>query len=52
MAKIDVSVPKKRKLGPKNVDYIFLGYAFHSIGCIFLVVKTELSDMNLATIME
>jgi hypothetical protein len=28
LAKVHVSPPKKRKLGPKTVDCVFLGYAF------------------------
>ena len=43
---------KERKLGPKTVDCVFLGYAFHSIGYRFLVVKFEVPDMHVGTIME
>uniref|UniRef100_A0A453R8Z6 Uncharacterized protein n=1 Tax=Aegilops tauschii subsp. strangulata TaxID=200361 RepID=A0A453R8Z6_AEGTS len=42
----------KRKLGPKTMDCVFLGYAFHSIGYRFLVVKSEVFDMHIGTIME
>ena len=45
-------IPKKRKLGPKTVDCVFLGYAFHSIGYRFLIVKSGVSDMHVGTIME
>ena len=45
-------IVKKRKLGPKTVDCVFLGYAFHSIGYRFLVVKSEGPDMHVGTIME
>ena len=31
LAKVNVPIPKKRKLGPKTVDCVFLGYAFHGI---------------------
>ena len=34
------------------MDCVFLGYAFHSIGYRFLVVKSEVSDMHVGTIME
>jgi hypothetical protein len=47
-----VPIPRKRKLGPKIVDCVFLGYAFHSIGYRFLIVKSEVSDMHVGTIME
>ena len=43
---------QKRKLGPKTMDCVFLGYAKHSIGYRFLVVKSEVLDMNVGTIME
>src|SRR6266508_3005881 len=52
LAKVNVPIPKKRKLGPKTVDCVFLGYAFHSIGYRFLIVKSEVPDMYVGTIME
>ena len=45
-------IPKKRKLGPKTVDCVFLGYAFHSMGYRFLIVKFEVPDMHVRTLME
>ncbi len=47
-----MSIPKKRKLGPKTVDCINLGYAKNSVGYIFLVVKSEVPDQKVGTIME
>jgi transposase InsO family protein len=38
LAKINVPINKKCKLGPKTVDCIFLGYAHHSIAYRFLVI--------------
>ena len=52
LAKVNVPINKKRKLGPKTVDCIFLGYAFHSIGYRFLIIKSEVPDMYVDTIME
>ena len=52
LAKVNVSILKKRKLGPKTVDCVFLGYAFHSIGYRFLIVKSEVPDMHVGIIME
>ena len=52
LAKVNVPIPKKRKLGPKIVDCVFLGYAFHSIGYRFFVVKSEVPNMHVGTIME
>uniref|UniRef100_A0A8R7PKL3 Integrase catalytic domain-containing protein n=1 Tax=Triticum urartu TaxID=4572 RepID=A0A8R7PKL3_TRIUA len=52
LAKVNVPLTKKHKLGPKTVDCVFLGYAFHSIGYRFLVVKSEVLDINVGTIME
>ena len=34
------------------MDCVFLGYAFHSIGYRFLVIKSDVSDMRVGTIME
>ena len=52
LAKANVPIIKKRKLGPKTVDCVFLGYAKHSVGYRFLVVKSEVHDMRVGTIME
>jgi hypothetical protein len=52
LAKVNVSISKKRKLGPKTVDCVFLGYAHHSIAYRFLVVKSKVLDMHVDTIME
>jgi hypothetical protein len=34
------------------MDYVFLGYAYHSIAYRFLVVKSEVPDMHVDTIFE
>nr|AAX96807.1 retrotransposon protein, putative, Ty1-copia sub-class [Oryza sativa Japonica Group]ABA92798.1 retrotransposon protein, putative, Ty1-copia subclass [Oryza sativa Japonica Group] len=52
LAKVNVPITKKSKLGPKTVDCIFLGYAHHSIAYRFLIVKSEVPDMHVGTIME
>nr|AAT58810.1 putative polyprotein [Oryza sativa Japonica Group] len=52
LAKVNVPITKKRKLGPKTVDCVFLGYAHHSIAYRFLIVKSEIPDMHVGTIME
>ena len=52
LAKVNVPIPKKRKLGPKIVDCVFLGYAQRSIAYRFLVVKSKIPDMHVDTIME
>ena len=49
---MSVSITKKRKFGPKTVDCVFLGYAIHSIGYRFLIVKFRVPDMHVSTIME
>jgi hypothetical protein len=52
LAKVSVPINKKRKLGPKNVDCVFLGYAIHSMGYRFLIINSEVPDMVQGTIME
>jgi hypothetical protein len=49
---VNVPINQKRKLGPKIVDYIFLGYAIHSVGYRFLIINYEVPDMHVGTIME
>nr|AAX92974.1 retrotransposon protein, putative, Ty1-copia sub-class [Oryza sativa Japonica Group]AAX96512.1 retrotransposon protein, putative, Ty1-copia sub-class [Oryza sativa Japonica Group]ABA93276.1 retrotransposon protein, putative, Ty1-copia subclass [Oryza sativa Japonica Group] len=41
LAKVNVPITKKRKLRPKTVDSVFLGYAHHSTAYRFLIVKSE-----------
>ena len=45
-------ISKKRKLGTKTIDCIFLGYAIHSVGYRFLIINTGVPDMLVGTIME
>jgi hypothetical protein len=52
LAKVNVLISKKRKLGPKTVDFVFLGYAHRCIVYRFLVVKSEVPDMHVDTIFE
>jgi hypothetical protein len=52
LAKVNVPINKKRKLGSKTVDCIFLGYSFHSTGYRFLIIKSDVPDMYVDTIME
>jgi hypothetical protein len=47
-----VQINKKRKLDPKTVDCIFLGYAHHSIIYRFLVIKSEEPDVHVYTFLE
>ena len=46
LAKVNIPISKKRKLGPKTVDCVFLGYAHQSIAYRFLVVKSKVPDMH------
>jgi hypothetical protein len=41
LAKVNVLINKKRKLGPKIVDCVFLGYAIHSVGYRFLIINSK-----------
>ena len=52
LAKMSVPITKKRKFGPKTMDCVFLGYAIHSVGYRFLIVKSGVPDMHVGTIME
>ena len=52
LAKMSVPITKKRKLGPKTVDCVFLVYANHSVGYRFLIVKFGVPDRHVGTIME
>jgi hypothetical protein len=52
LAKVNVPINKKCKLGPKTVDCVFLGYAIHSVGYRFLIINSKVPDMHVGTIME
>ena len=52
LAKLNVPINKKCKLGPKTVDCVFLGYAIHSIGYRFLIINSRVPDMHVGTIIE
>jgi hypothetical protein len=49
---VNVPINKKHKLGPKTVDCILFGYAFHNIEYRFLIIKSKVPDMLVGTIME
>ena len=42
--------PKKRKIGSKTSDCLFIGYVEHSVAYRFLVLKSDMIECN--TIME
>jgi hypothetical protein len=52
LAKVNVLIAKKRKLGSKTVDCIFLDYAIHNVGYRFLIIKSGVLDMHVGIIME
>jgi len=52
LAMVSVPINKKRKLGLKTVDCIFLGYAHHSTTYKFLVIKSEAPDVLIDTLLE
>ena len=52
LAKVNVPINKKRKLGPKTVDCVFLGYTIHSVGYRFLIINSGVPDIHVSTIME
>jgi hypothetical protein len=47
-----VPINKKRKLGPKIVDCVFLGYAHNSIAYRFLMIKSDVSDVHVDTFLK
>jgi len=40
LVNVNIPINKKRKFGPKIVDYVFVGYSLHSTTYRFLVVKS------------
>jgi hypothetical protein len=52
LAKVNVPINKKCKLGLRIVDCVFLGYAHHNISNRFLVIKSEVPDLHVDTFLE
>ena len=52
LAKVAIPIPKKVKIGPKIVDFVFIGYAHNSNTYCFLIHKSEIFDMHVNTIIE
>ncbi|KAL0427568.1 UNVERIFIED_CONTAM: Retrovirus-related Pol polyprotein from transposon TNT 1-94 [Sesamum latifolium] len=52
LAKVLVPEYKRKKLGPKTVDVVFLGYVETSYALRFLVIKSEISGIEVNTIVE
>ena len=51
-AKILLPEPKRKKLGPKTFDCMFIGYAHHSASYRFLVTRSDNNVMEINTIVE
>jgi hypothetical protein len=52
LAKVNVPINKKCKLGLKTIDCVFLGYAFHSVGYRFLIINSGVPNMLVGTIIK
>jgi hypothetical protein len=52
LAKVNVPACKKRKLGQKTVDCVFLGYAHNSAAYIFQVIKSDFPYVYVNTVTE
>ncbi|KAL2250203.1 UNVERIFIED_CONTAM: Retrovirus-related Pol polyprotein from transposon TNT 1-94 [Sesamum indicum] len=52
LAKVLIPEHKRKKLGPKTVDAVFLGYVETSYALRFLVIKSEIPGIEVNTIVE
>ena len=52
LAKVNVPTNKKRMLGPKIVDCVFLGYTIHGVDYRFLITNSSVPNMVVSAIME
>ncbi|KAL0409679.1 UNVERIFIED_CONTAM: putative mitochondrial protein, partial [Sesamum radiatum] len=50
LAKVLVPERKRKKLGPKTVDGVFLGYVDTSYALRFLVIKSEISSIEMTNV--
>ncbi|KAL0396308.1 UNVERIFIED_CONTAM: hypothetical protein Scaly_0079200 [Sesamum calycinum] len=49
---VDLKFPSRKKLGPKTVDVVFLGYVETSYTLRFLVIISEIPGIEINTIVE
>ena len=52
LAKVDIPNPKKVKIGPTPIDYVFISYANNSSAYRFIVYKLDILDIHENTIIE
>ena len=52
LAKVAIPEPKRKKIGPKTVDTVFIGFAQNSNSYRFLIFNSEISEISNNTIME
>ncbi|GJT28692.1 retrovirus-related pol polyprotein from transposon TNT 1-94 [Tanacetum coccineum] len=52
LAKVQIPLPKRTKLGPKTVDCVYLGPTKNSAAYRFLVYKSNIEDISNNTIIE
>ena len=52
LAKVAIAEPKRKKIGPKTVDTVFLGYTHNSSANRFLVINSEINEISNNTILE
>ncbi|CAL2271844.1 unnamed protein product [Prunus armeniaca] len=52
LAKVLILDPKIKKIGPKTIDAVFLGYAKNSSANRFLVINSEVKEVANNTVME
>ena len=52
LTKILLPEPKRKKLGPKTFDCMFIGYAHHSASYRFLVTRSDNNVMKVNTIVK
>lgn len=51
LSMVSVTINKKRKHGPKIVNCILLGYAYHSTTYKFLVIKSDMPDISVGSLL-
>ena len=52
LAKVEVPLSKRVKIGPKTIDCVFIGYAVNSKACRFFVHNSDNPEIHVNTIIE
>ena len=52
LAKVKIFANKKRKLGPKTIDGVFIGYSQNNTNYRIMIIKSKISETDINIVLE